>query len=175
MGAAPVRVDRPTERHGGTGRDGVQGASGGHLVKADAGHVLGRDGTEDATHPSEAGQRVTVVGVDRLLLPAHDVDSNTCTYADQPRHADPSGKLNPGLPSGSTPNDGGVDVRGRRRPQGGIRRNLLARPDVLPLVRGAVGGAVRWEPDVRDAATFRVPDLLAELVRSRRHVAGDAP
>src|SRR3954468_8791178 len=84
MGAAPVRVDRPTERHGRTGRDGVQGASGGHLVKADAGHVLGRDGTEDATHPSEAGQRVTVVGVDRLLLPAHDVDSNTCTYADQP-------------------------------------------------------------------------------------------
>src|SRR4029079_14053630 len=55
---------------------------------------------------------------------------------------------------------------GLRGPGGGVARDLVAAADVLDL-------ALVGEPDVGDAPALGVPDLLAELLRARRHLGGD--
>ena len=65
---------------------------------------------------------------------------------------------------------GGPEVLGGRGPGGRVGRGLLPRADVLHLVAALGVG----EPDVGDAAALGVPDLLAELLGARGHLAGDA-
>ena len=58
----------------------------------------------------------------------------------------------------------------RRQPAPRIGRVLVAAAQVLHLAPRGTG-----EPDERDPAAVGVADLLAELVRRRGHLAGDAP
>ena len=55
-------------------------------------------------------------------------------------------------------------------PRVGVGVDLVAAADVLDLV----AAVVLLEPDVRDAAPLGVPDLLAELLRARGDLGGDA-
>src|SRR6185369_7962884 len=141
---------------------------------------------------TKSGEGVTVLGVDLLLLPSHDVDSNTCTPRRQPlpdftrRNAvgpqDETPKSGSPTPSRrvkrgfSGVGDCRVEVVGRRVPGRGVRGDLVAGADVLDLIAGPVAGAIgqAGEPDVRDASPLGVADLLAELVGRRRDLARNA-
>ena len=66
-----------------------------------------------------------------------------------------------------------VQVLSRRHPRSRISSNLLTRTDILHLMNRGTRLIRRNEPHERNAALLSVLNLLTELRRIRRHLAGD--